>query len=78
MSYITKEIAKERLALWLEAEAAVASSQSYAIGTRSLTRANLSEIRKQIEYWQSVLARLENEEKAGGRNRSFRAVPRDL
>ena len=50
MSAITLEIAKEHLDIWLEAEKAVALGQSYTIGSRSLTRANLSEIRKSIQY----------------------------
>lgn len=41
-------------------------------------KANLSEIRKEIEYWTNEVARLENIEKRGGRNRIYRAVPRDL
>lgn len=72
------EIAKKHLDAWLAAELEVTTHQSYTIGSRSLTKANLSEIRKQIEYWQNEVDRLENIEKRGGRNRVFRAVPRDL
>ncbi len=49
----TLEEAKEFLALWLQAQAAVASGQSYKIGTRSLERANLSEILGMIRYWRN-------------------------
>lgn len=72
------DIAKKHLDAWLTAELEVTTHQSYTIGSRSLTKANLSEIRKQIEYWKNEVARLENIEKRGGRNRVFRAIPRDL
>ena len=75
---ISVEIAKKHLDAWLTAELEVTTHQSYTIGSRSLTKANLSEIRQQIEYWRNQVARLENIEKRGGRNRVFRAVPRDL
>nr|DAY07835.1 MAG TPA: head to tail adaptor [Caudoviricetes sp.] len=75
---ISLEIAKKHLDAWLTAELEVTTHQSYTIGSRSLTKANLSEIRKQIEYWSDQVARLENIEKRGGRNRVYRAVPRDL
>lgn len=63
---------------WLEAELEVTTHQSYTIGSRSLTRANLSEIRRQIEYWANQIDKLDNIIKNGGRNRVYRAVPRDL
>lgn len=72
------DIAKKHLDAWLTAELEVTTHQSYTIGSRSLTKANLSEIRKEIDYWQNKVARLENIEKRGGRNRVFRAIPRDL
>ncbi|MFR6178556.1 MAG: DUF6148 family protein [Flavonifractor plautii] len=75
---ISLEIARKHLDAWLTAELEVTTHQSYTIGSRSLTKANLAEIRKQIEYWNDQVARLENIEKRGGRNRVFRAVPRDL
>ena len=75
---ISLEIAKKHLDAWLTAELEVTTHQSYTIGSRSLTKANLSEIRQQIEYWRNQVARLENIEKRGGRNRIYRAVPRDL
>lgn len=78
MSGITLDIAKEHLNAWLKAELEVTASQSYEIGTRSLTRANLGEIRKQIEYWKNQVAKLENIARNRGRNRAYRAVPRDL
>ena len=53
-------------------------NQSYKIGSRSLTKADLGQIRKQIEFWQNRVAQLENTGKRGGRNRVVRVVPRDL
>ena len=65
MAGITLETAKRHLDAWLEAELAV-------------TNANLTEIRKSIEYWQGKVTTLENAAKYGGRNRAKRFVPRDL
>lgn len=78
MTGITLEIAEKHLDAWLEAELAVTTNQSYTIGSRTLTRANLSEIRKQIEYWQGKVNVLQNAANRKGRNRAYRIVPRDL
>ena len=72
------EIARHHLNAGLEAELELTTHQSYKIGSRSLTKADLGEIRKQIEFWQNRVAQLENAEKRGGRNRVVRVVPRDL
>ena len=72
------EIARHHLNAWLEAELELTTHQSYKIGSRSLTKADLGQIRKQIEFWQNRVAQLENAEKHGGRNRVVRVVPRDL
>lgn len=78
MPVYSKQFAQKRLQMWLDAEAAISTGQAYQIGGRSLTRANLTEVRKMLEYWGGVLAEAENIEKHKGRNRAFRAVPRDL
>lgn len=78
MAGITLEIAKKHLDEWLEAEMAVTNAQSYSIGSRSMTKADLAEIRKSIEYWQNKVTQIENIQKSGGRNRVKRFVPRDL
>lgn len=78
MAGITLETAKRHLDTWLEAELAVTNAQSYTIGSRTMTKANLSEIRKMIDYWNGKVVALENVQKNGGRNRAYRAVPRDL
>ena len=78
MAGITLKIAQKHLNAWLEAELEVTTNQSYTIGSRSLTRADLSDIREQIAFWEGKVAALENLEKRGGRNRIIRVVPRDL
>lgn len=78
MAGITLETAQKHLDAWLEAELAVTSSQSYTIGSRVLTRADLAQIQKEIEYWDNKVITLAAVAKNGGRNRVKRAVPRDL
>ena len=75
MAWITIDEARANLQMWLEAEKAVATGQSYQIGTRRLTRASLSDITERIRHWRTELERLENGRGAGAR--VFRAVPRD-
>ena len=58
MSWITIDEARANLKMWLDAERAVASGQSYKIGTRSLTRASLSDIAARIKYWRTLLSKL--------------------
>ena len=58
MAGITLTQAETQLALWLEADAAVATGQAYTIGGRSLTRANAREIRENITYWDKKVQRL--------------------
>lgn len=78
MAGITLETAQRHLDAWLEAELAVTNAQSYTIGSRIMTKADLEEIRKTIDYWNKKVVELENIQKHGGRNRAYRAVPRDL
>ena len=73
-----KDTCNEHLEAWLKAELAVCNGQSYSIGGRTLTRANLASIKSQIDYWKGELAKANNIEKRKGRNRVFRVVPRDL
>ena len=72
------EIAKTHYHAWLGAELAVTTHQSYSIGSRSLTMANLADIRMQITYWKNEVINLQNISKRKGRNRIMRVVPRDL
>lgn len=76
MSWITIEEARNNLQMWLEAEKAVSTGQSYKIGTHSLTRASLTDIAKRIEYWRNEVAKLESGSKA--RMKSFRVTPMDF
>lgn len=78
MVAITLEVAKKHLETWLEAETEVAINQAYTIGGKSFTRADLGEIRRQIEYWSNKVSALENIAKNKGRNKVYRIVPRDL
>lgn len=78
MSAYTLETAQQHLNAWLEAEIAVTTGQSYQIGSRSLTRANLYQIREQIKFWRNEVGKLQNVNKRKGKNRVFRVVPRDL
>ena len=77
MAIFSKEICKEKLKTWMAAEDAIATGQSYQIGTRMLTRASLKQVREQIEYWAGRLAEAEAVEQRGGRNRIFQFVPKD-
>jgi hypothetical protein len=58
MAGITLTQAEAQLTAWLAADTAVASGQSYAIGGRSLTRANAGEIRENIDYWDAKVKKL--------------------
>lgn len=73
---ITKDIAEQKLKLWLDAENAVALSQSYTIEGRSLTRANLSEIRQMIEYWGNIVDKFDTDNASGIRIQ--RIIPKDF
>lgn len=70
--------AKERLNAYYEAELAVLSGQSYSIGSRSLTRANLAWIRTQIDNLENQVEELQAQVNGKGRRKSFRITPRDL
>lgn len=78
MAVFSKELCNQKLKTWLDAEEAIATGQSYQIGNRTLTRADLKQVREQMEYWAGKLAQAEAEEKNGGRNRAYRAVIRDV
>ena len=71
MAVFSKKLCEQKLNTWLEAEEGVATGQSYQIGTRK-------EIRQEMEYWAGKLAEAEAREKAGGRNRIYRGIPRDV
>ena len=71
----TVKFCQGRLDMWLSAEEALATSQSYKMGSRQLTRADLSTVRKSITYWENELEKAKN---GGRRQKMFKVVPRDL
>ena len=76
MAWITLDESQENLRMWLEAEKAVATGQSYRIGSRQLTRASLSDITERIRFWRKEVEKLEAGSGRGAR--VIRVVPRDL
>jgi len=60
---MNKEILKARLAAYLDAERAILLSQSYQIGDRSLTRANLKEVQAEIR---DLIAQLNSDDPSNG------------
>ena len=78
MAIYTKEFCTRKLRIWLEAEEAIATGQSYQIEDRRLTRADLYDVRKELEYWAGKLAEAESEEQNGGYIRAYHFVPRDI
>lgn len=75
---ITLAQAQAQLAKWLAASEAVAGSQSYRIeaggSTRYLTRADASEVRQQVNFWDSKVKELTSAAN-GGRRRVRYVVP---
>ena len=69
MSGITLTQAQTELDNWIAADAAVASSQSYSIAGRSLSRVNASEIRANIDYWEAKVQMLTRKAAGHGRTR---------
>ena len=69
MAGITVERAQAMVDLWLRAEEALATSQSYTISTdgssRTLTRADLKQVGERLSYWQGKLR--DAERRASGR-----------
>lgn len=77
MAIFSKKLCEQKLNTWLAAEEAIATGQSYQMGTRMLTRANLKQVREEMEYWAGKLAEAEAAEQRGDRNRIFQFVPQD-
>jgi len=53
---INLKLAQTALNAWIAADLAVAKGQSYSMNGRSLTLANVREIREQILYWERKVA----------------------
>lgn len=77
MAFTVEEVRK-RLQIWLNAEEAIAKSQSYFIDNQRVERANLAQVREQIKFWQRELVKAEASTSGRGRRRVTRIVPRDL
>ncbi|RCX20890.1 hypothetical protein DFR58_10192 [Anaerobacterium chartisolvens] len=74
MSVWTLEEAKAHLKVWLEAEIAVATVQSYQMGSKRLDKADLAQIREQVKFWKNEIREIQNR----GKRKVFRITPRDL
>jgi len=72
MGAFTLTEAREMLTLYINAEKAILKGQSYSIGDRSLTRADLKDVVAERKYWEQEVTRL-----AAGRTgpRVRRVVP---
>ncbi|GJQ59778.1 MAG: hypothetical protein D8M57_13190 [Candidatus Scalindua sp. AMX11] len=55
MAGITLVQAQAQLTTWLDASTKIASGQSYNIGNRTLTRADVKYLQEQIEYWNKMV-----------------------
>jgi len=67
--------AQQMYASYLEAERTILQGQSYSIGDRTLTRADLSEVQTGRQFWAGQVCALSSG-KTGIRVR--RVIPRDL
>ena len=72
------ERTRSRLEAYYTAEIAILAGQSYTLGSRTLTRANLMWVRLQIKDLENQVAELESQAAGKGRRRTFRVIPRDL
>ncbi|WP_430146019.1 DUF6148 family protein [Paenibacillus cisolokensis] len=73
------EILRTRLQQYIDCEVAILSgAQSYSIGSRSLSRANLSEISDMIRYLEKEIALEEAKANGRGRNKVVGVIPRDF
>lgn len=69
---------KSRLAVYYAAEIAILGGQEYRIGTRSLARADLAEVREAISDLEAVEDELNLQVAGRGRRWAGRIIPRDL
>jgi len=53
---ISNDEIQRHLDMWLEVDESIAKGgQSYTIGNRAITRADLKEVRANIDYWEAKL-----------------------
>lgn len=70
---------KERLEMYYQAEEAILNgAQSYSLGSRNLTRANLAEVKEMIEYLEKQVVIEEAKAKGKGKMRVMGGIPRDI
>jgi len=62
---------------WIVAEEAVQAGQSYSVDGKTVTKANLSEIRNAIKYWEGQISQSKRKSKGKGRVRITNVVPTD-
>ena len=73
MAGITLAQAEAKLQEYLDAESKILLGQSYTIGNRQMTRADLSKVTLERENWQRKVAELTNA--ASGKSRSRTICP---
>ena len=78
MSTDRLQLAKDRLAAYYQAEMAVLTGQEYTIGSRSLKRADLAQIRSAIKELEGHIQTLEAKASGSTANRARRVVLRDI
>lgn len=66
---------KERLELYYEAEKKILNSQSYTLGSKQLTRADLGEVQSKIKELETDIEKMER--RGTTKRRSVRTVPID-
>jgi len=74
---LTLAEAQRLRAAYLAALEAIATGQSYTIGSRTLTRADLVEVKKSFNEYDAAVTALQAGRAPGG-VRAVRVVPRDL
>lgn len=66
---------KERLELYYAAERRILEGQSYKLGSRELTRANLKEVQDKIKELENDIEKLESS--GTTKRKVYKVVPRD-
>lgn len=74
MANYSIQFCQTQLDKYVAAEEKVLSGQSYSIGGRSLTRANLADIRNGIEYWNDKLTTAKSVGTSGRRMKMRRTI----
>lgn len=68
---VTQAQAEAKIAFYLDLEEQVAAGQSVGYGDRTLTRANLSEISRRLQYWIGVRDQLAAKTRGQARRVAF-------